>query len=86
MLEAQQLLESTVKDETFDERTAIIDSWLTKTGGYAKDMTLRDRIAIAAMPIAANGLSTAVDRYELRIASAAYKIADAMLERRHAAQ
>lgn len=84
-MEAQQLLESKVKDLPITMADEI-DGWLAKTGGYAKDMCLRDRIAIAAMPIAANGLSTAVDRYELRIASAAYKIADAMLERRHAAQ
>jgi len=48
-MEAQQLLESKVKDKTFDERTAIIDSWLTKTGGYAKDMTLRDYYAGKAL-------------------------------------
>ena len=35
--------------DLFLEAQEIHDTWLTKNGGYAKDMTLRDHIAIEAM-------------------------------------
>jgi len=61
--------------------------WHIKTGGYAKDMTLRDHFAGLAMQ---GLLATGVD-YEDDIhgsgwgwvAAASYKMADAMLEERN---
>ena len=42
MLEAQQLLESKVKDLPHIEWTNPPTTWLERTGGYAKSMDLRD--------------------------------------------
>jgi hypothetical protein len=55
--------------------------WMVKTGGYAKDMTLRDHYAGLAM----QGLLTAelVGEYSNEhVAEIAYVIADAMLKER----
>ena len=75
ILEAQQLLESEVKDQTPLE---IIDGWLAKTGGYAKDMMLRDAMAIAAM----QGMVSRFEANEGLLAAISYKVADAMLKAR----
>ena len=59
------------------------DTWLSKHGGYAKDMTLRDCFAAKAMQgfaardVFDNGLATPYQRAKL-----AYIEADAMLKAR----
>jgi hypothetical protein len=56
--------------------------WMVKTGGYAKDLTLRDYFAAKAM----QGLLTAelVGEYSNEhVADIAYLIADAMLKERN---
>lgn len=58
--------------------------WNTRTGGYAKDMLLRDYFAAKAMQgMMADGqvLRLAPDD---QLASAAYEMADAMLKAREA--
>ena len=56
--------------------------WMVKTGGYAKDMTLRDYFAALAMQgLMSNGtLPKSVSDEEL--AGVAYTAADEMLEER----
>jgi hypothetical protein len=56
--------------------------WMVKTGGYAKDMTLRDHFAGLAMSglVGAWGAHDVQDYTE--IASDAYLLADAMLKER----
>lgn len=49
-------------------------TWMQKTGGYAKDMTLRDHFAGLAMQ--AYVMDEAIAQY-------AYKMADAMLKERN---
>ena len=51
--------------------------WMVKTGGFARDMTLRDYLAAEAMQNMLLKLSV----YEA-IADYAYKMADAMLKER----
>lgn len=66
--------------ELFMEAQEVHDTWLTKNGGYAKDMTLRDHFAGLAMQgKIANGSISA----EL-ISEIAYEMADAMLAAREA--
>lgn len=62
-----------------------IDSWLAKTGGYAKDMMLRDAMAIAAMQgmYAADTPDSCIPADKK--AELAYECADFMLKVRHAA-
>ena len=60
------------------------DGWMEKTGGYAKDMTLRDHFAGLAMQGMCAGLKSG-DRVE-HIPAFAYMMADAMLEAGNAAQ
>ena len=60
-----------------------MDGWLAKTGGYARDMTLRDYLAAKAM----QGFASYVGpggAFETR-AQVAYAWADKMLEARNAA-
>jgi hypothetical protein len=60
------------------EDTTLIDStWMEKTGGFARDMTLRDHFAGAA----AEYVSWSINTFELS-AERCYAIADAMLEAR----
>ena len=56
--------------------------WMGKTGGYAKDMTLRDHFAGLAMQgmMASGNLPKSVSDEEL--AEACYKVADVMLKER----
>ena len=63
------------------EDTTIIDStWIKKTGGYARDMTLRDHFAANAMQaLLAYEESTLENDAEV-----AYQMADAMLRAREA--
>jgi len=57
-------------------------TWMEKTGGYAKDMTLRDYFAGLAMHgmMSSGNLPKSVSDEEL--ADAAYTVADAMLKER----
>ena len=61
--------------------------WLTKTGGFARDMTLCDHFAAQAMttmfyPAIMESIRTGEDLDCLAIAEFAYKMADAMLKER----
>lgn len=60
-----------------------IDGWLAKTGGYAKDMALRDYFAAKALQ---GLLASDVSANMFEFARRAYQMADIMLEARHAAQ
>jgi len=75
-----------MKDETRQEISAAYakdyTDWMVKTGGYARDMTLRDHYAGLAM----QGLLTAEivgDYSNDHVAEIAYVIADAMLKERN---
>ena len=75
-----------MKDQT---HTETIDGWLIKTGGFAKDMALRDYLAAKALPWFLNKLDEEdiVDDHDLLrqfAAEHAYKMADAMLKARAA--
>jgi len=52
------------------------DTWMSKTGGFARDKTLRDHYAGLAM------LRTSVGSSYEQLAKTAYEIADAMLKAR----
>jgi len=72
-----------MKDETRQEISAAFakdyTDWMVKTGGYAKDMTLRDHFAGMAM----QGLIAAdVDYSNELLVNYAYILADAMLKER----
>jgi len=60
--------------------------WHIKTGGYAKDMTLRDHFAGLAMQgLLATGVDYEDDNHGSGwnwVAAASYKMADAMLKER----
>ena len=69
-----------------EDTTPIDPTWMQKTGGYAKDMTLRDEFAAKAMQ---GVLATGEDYQDALIggswdwyAEAAYAMADAMLKAR----
>lgn len=56
------------------------DGWMGQTGGYAKDMTLRQHIAIEAMKgLLASAMGTQ-EWYREFLAESAYNIADLMLK------
>ena len=57
------------------------DGWMEKTGGYAKDMTLRDYFAAKWMQAYVANPETA-DITETELAQFSYEIADAMLKAR----
>ena len=52
------------------------NSWMSTTGGFARDMTMRDHYAGLAM------LRTSVGSSYEQLAKTAYEIADAMLKAR----
>ena len=61
--------------------------WVMKTGGFARDMTLRDHFAAQAMttmfyPAIMESIRTSEDLDCLKIAEFAYQMADAMLKER----
>ena len=58
--------------------TMMPDGWMEKTGGYAKDMTLRDYFAAKAMQ------SLVHQNYYEVAAKQAYEMADAMLKAKEA--
>jgi len=57
-----------------EDTTPIDPTWMQKTGGFAKDMTLRDKLAGQAMQV----LKDSVWNFEL-LSKQAYELADAML-------
>jgi len=63
-----------------EDTTPIDPTWMEKTGGYARDKTLRDEFAMCVMPSdLANGFHESDFPY---CARRAYKLADAMLKAR----
>ena len=78
-----------MKDETRQEISAAFakdyTDWMAKTGGYAKDMTLRDHFAALAMQATVNAwiINSIYPPSDLDVASNAYVVADAMLEERN---
>ncbi len=54
--------------------------WMVKTGGFARDMTLRDHFAAKAMPDIYQRVETG--GFE-RVAKLSYEMADAMLKERN---
>ena len=61
--------------------------WLTKTGGFARDMTMRDHFAGLAMQgvlmdEAIHDEADIASEWISKIAAASYEIADAMLKER----
>ena len=57
--------------------------WMVKTGGYAKDMTLRDHFAGLAMQSLIANIEAGKEDQIALVFNAAYKLADAMLEERN---
>jgi len=59
-------------------------TWMARTGGYAKDMTLRDHFAGLAMQATVNAwiINSIYPPSDLDVARNAYVVADAMLEER----
>jgi len=77
-----------MKDETRQEISAAYakdyTDWMVKTGGYAKDMTLRDHFAGLAMQATVNAwiINSIYPLSDLDVANNAYVVADAMLKER----
>ena len=68
--------------ELFMEAQEVHDTWLTKHGGYARDMTMRDEFAGRAMQGDLIG-GVHHDNFDIT-AKRAYIMADAMLKARDA--
>ena len=69
-----------MKDETTAKQQ--YTEWLVKTGGYARDMTMRDHFAGLAMQSIL--MDEAISRKWIEtIAAASYDMADAMLKERN---
>jgi hypothetical protein len=62
-----------------EDTTPIDPTWMQKTGGFAKDMTMRDEFAGRAMQV----LKDYVYSFE-ELSKQAYELADAMLKAREA--
>jgi hypothetical protein len=60
-----------------EDNTPIDPTWMSKTGGFARDKTLRDEFAGLAMQV----LKDSVWNFEL-LSEQAYEMADAMLKAR----
>ena len=54
--------------------------WMVKTGGYARDMTMRDHFAGLAMQSLIANIEVGKEDQIALVFNAAYKLADAMLE------
>ena len=81
-LRLNQLLESKVKDQTYDQDPYKDFAWMIKTGGYAKDMTLREHFAAVALQgLLASETNASMEEF----VTYSYEIADAMLEAGNAA-
>jgi hypothetical protein len=64
-----------------EDTTPIDPTWMEKTGGFAKDMTMRDHFAGLIMQ-ALIGRETKFNLDAMLYTGAAYDMADAMLEAR----
>jgi len=80
-----------MKDETRQEISAAYakdyTDWVVRTGGYARDMTLRDQFAGFAMPMLStefyrNGQQLDSGTVAELVSKVAYKFADEMLKER----
>jgi len=75
-----------MKDETRQEISAAFakdyTDWMVKTGGYARDMTMRDHFAGVAMQSLIANIEAGKEDQIALVFNAAYKVADAMLEER----
>ena len=60
-----------------EDNTTIDPTWIKRTNGFAKDMTMRDHFAALAMQV----LKDSVWNFEL-LSKQAYELADAMLKAR----
>ena len=60
-----------------EDTTTIDPTWMAKTGGYARDMTMRDEFAGRAMQV----LKDYVYDFD-ELSKQAYELADAMLKAR----
>ena len=76
-----------MKDETRQEISAAYakdyTDWMVKTGGYARDMTMRDHFAATVIQghFARHGWGSDQEHFE-DVAQGAYRMADAMLKER----
>ena len=57
--------------------------WLVKTGGFARDMTLRDHFAGLAMQSLIANIEAGKENQIALVFNTAYEIADAMLKERN---
>ena len=66
-----------------EDTTPIDFTWMTKTGGFAKNMTLRDHFAATVIQghFARHGWGSDQEHFE-DVAQGAYRMADAMLAAR----
>lgn len=64
-----------------EDTTPINPTWISKEGGYARDMTLRDHFAGLAM-LSMNNRKDYDDAPAIAIAIDSYTLADAMLKAR----
>lgn len=77
-----------MKDETRQEISAAYakqyTDWMVKTGGYARDMTMRDYFAAQSLAgfIDSDEWQSTVGEISSSIAFKAYALADAMLKER----
>ena len=75
-----------MKNETRQEISAAFakdyTDWMVKTGGYAKDMTLRDHFAGLALKILSDEWEDHPSWDLKYITDSAYRMADAMLKER----
>ena len=67
-----------------EDTTPIDPTWMEKTGGFAKDMTMRDYLAAKAMQgLVERNKNLDCTPYEAQFTStSAYQMADAMLKAR----
>ena len=65
-----------------EDTTTIDSTWMSKTGGFARDMTLRDHFAATAMVGIVQCTGYATKKACKDAAECAYLIADAMLSAR----
>ena len=63
-----------------EDTTPINPTWMSKTGGYAKEMTLRDHFAAEAMRFSLFEKTSYESMND--VATHAYEVADAMLAAR----
>jgi hypothetical protein len=68
-----------------EDTTTIDPNWMSKTGGYARDMTLRDEFAGRALQNFRDQIGSQSDQgWFEQMAQGAYRMADAMLKAREA--